>query len=104
MNEPEVSTLAAKEEKVIQAQAHMIKPAPNTFKDPRDGQVYKTIQLKDGKIWLAQNLNLMWGKTAGFMIISLKTESSMAGCTPGKQLNEPVRMGGIFQVTMNGGK
>lgn len=28
-----------------------------TFVDPRDGQSYKTIELKDGKVWLAQNLN-----------------------------------------------
>ncbi|MFK8004883.1 MAG: FISUMP domain-containing protein [Saprospiraceae bacterium] len=29
----------------------------NTFTDPRDGQVYKTVKLKDGKTWMAENLN-----------------------------------------------
>lgn len=33
------------------------KYAGDTFTDERDGQVYKTVKLKDGKIWLAQNLN-----------------------------------------------
>ena len=28
-----------------------------TFTDSRDGQVYKTVKLKDGNTWLAQNLN-----------------------------------------------
>ena len=27
------------------------------FTDPRDGQRYKTVMLKDGKVWMAQNLN-----------------------------------------------
>ena len=27
------------------------------FTDPRDGQKYKTVKLKDGKVWMAQNLN-----------------------------------------------
>lgn len=29
----------------------------NSFTDPRDGQIYKTVKLKDGKIWMAQNFN-----------------------------------------------
>jgi len=28
-----------------------------TFKDSRDGQIYKWVRLKDGKKWMAQNLN-----------------------------------------------
>lgn len=28
-----------------------------SFKDPRDGQTYKTAKLKDGNIWMTQNLN-----------------------------------------------
>lgn len=34
----------------------------NTFTDPRDGQEYKTIKLKDGKTWMAQNLNFDVGE------------------------------------------
>ncbi|MFK7774609.1 MAG: FISUMP domain-containing protein [Saprospiraceae bacterium] len=29
----------------------------NSFSDPRDGQTYKTVKLKDGRIWMAKNLN-----------------------------------------------
>ena len=29
----------------------------SVFTDPRDGQKYKTVRLKDGKVWMAQNLN-----------------------------------------------
>ncbi len=28
-----------------------------TFTDERDGQVYRTVKMPDGKIWMAQNLN-----------------------------------------------
>ena len=42
--------------KIIQPKPKIITD-PNTFTDPRDGQVYKTVKLKDGKIWMAQNLN-----------------------------------------------
>jgi len=38
----------------------------NTFTDPRDGQVYKTVRLKDGKIWMAQNLNFDVGEDCWF--------------------------------------
>ena len=34
----------------------------NTFIDERDGQKYKTVRLKDGKIWMAQNFNFNTGK------------------------------------------
>ena len=40
---------------IIQPTQHIIKD--NIFTDPRDGQKYKTVQLKDGKVWMAQNLN-----------------------------------------------
>ena len=42
--------------KLILPAQHLSK-VPNSFKDPRDGQVYKTVKLKDGKVWLAQNLS-----------------------------------------------
>lgn len=42
--------------KIIQTKPHIIKD-PNLFVDPRDGQEYKTVKLKDGNIWLAENLN-----------------------------------------------
>lgn len=29
----------------------------STMTDPRDGQTYKIIKLKDGKVWMAENLN-----------------------------------------------
>ena len=28
-----------------------------TFTDKRDGQVYRTVKMPDGKVWMAQNLN-----------------------------------------------
>lgn len=34
-----------------------VKIVANTFVDPRDGQHYKVVELQDGNIWLAQNLN-----------------------------------------------
>ena len=38
----------------------------NTFIDPRDGQEYRTVKLKDGKIWMAQNLNFDVGEGCHF--------------------------------------
>ncbi|MFK7981643.1 MAG: FISUMP domain-containing protein [Saprospiraceae bacterium] len=38
----------------------------NTFTDFRDGQVYKTVKLKDGNIWMAQNLNFNVGDGCWF--------------------------------------
>jgi len=38
----------------------------NTFTDSRDGQVYQTIKLKDGKIWMAQNMNFDVGEGCWF--------------------------------------
>lgn len=38
----------------------------NNFTDPRDGQIYKTVKLKNGKIWMAQNLNFDAGKQSYF--------------------------------------
>lgn len=35
---------------------------PNIFTDPRDGQTYKTVKLKDGNTWMAQNLNFDVGE------------------------------------------
>lgn len=29
----------------------------NSFTDPRDGQIYKTVKLLDGRTWMAENLN-----------------------------------------------
>jgi len=29
----------------------------NSFIDPRDGQEYRTVKMKDGKVWMAENLN-----------------------------------------------
>lgn len=45
-----------KPSKIIQPQSHIIKDT-NLFTDPRDGQTYKTVKLKDGNIWLAENLS-----------------------------------------------
>ncbi len=47
---------------------HIIKSTEelNTFTDPRDGQVYKTVKLKDGNIWMAQNLNFDVGEGCWF--------------------------------------
>ncbi len=50
---------------LVQPVSHLIKD-PNTFTDPRDGQVYKTAKLKDGHTWLAQNLNFDVGKGCWF--------------------------------------
>jgi len=54
--------------KKIEAVPHIIKlpTDPNTFTDPRDGQLYKTVKLKDGNIWLAQNLNFDVGEGCWF--------------------------------------
>lgn len=38
----------------------------NSFTDSRDGQVYKTVKLKDGKIWMAENLNFDVGNESYF--------------------------------------
>lgn len=37
-----------------------------TYKDPRDGQVYKTVVLPDGNTWLAENLNFDQGEGCWF--------------------------------------
>lgn len=52
-------------EKLIKPIPHIIKD-PNSFTDPRDGQVYKTVKLKDGKRWMAQNLNFDIGEGCWF--------------------------------------
>ena len=36
------------------------------FTDDRDGQVYKTVKLKDGNTWMAQNLNFDVGEGCSF--------------------------------------
>ena len=36
------------------------------FTDPRDGQQYKTVQLRDGKTWLAENFNFDTGEGCSF--------------------------------------
>lgn len=36
---------------------NQVKTNTGTFKDIRDGQIYKWVRLKDGKKWMAQNLN-----------------------------------------------
>ncbi len=38
----------------------------NSFTDPRDGQTYKTVKLKDGRTWLAENLNYDLGSGCYF--------------------------------------
>lgn len=42
--------------KKIEPASHIIRN-PNIFQDTRDGQEYKKIKLKDGRVWMAQNLN-----------------------------------------------
>jgi uncharacterized protein (TIGR02145 family) len=37
--------------------------AKGSFQDPRDGKVYKTVKMPDGKIWFAENLNYQSGLT-----------------------------------------
>ncbi len=64
---PEKKNIQESTEK-IQTVPHIIKlvDTPNTFTDPRDGQVYKTVKLRDGNIWMAQNLNFDVGEGCGF--------------------------------------
>ena len=50
-----------KKKQIIRPVPHIFS-APNTITDPRDGQIYKTVKLKDGKTWLAQNLNFDVGE------------------------------------------
>ena len=48
-----------------------------TFTDPRDGQTYKTVKLKDGKVWMAQNFNFELPKVeveTGFIFKTKKEE------------------------------
>ena len=54
-----------KSPKIIQPTAHIIND-PDFFVDPRDGQQYKTAKLKDGKIWMSENLNFDVGKGCSF--------------------------------------
>ena len=51
--------------KILSSTPHIIKD-PNLFTDPRDGQSYKTVKLKDGNIWMAQNLNFDVGEGCWF--------------------------------------
>jgi uncharacterized protein (TIGR02145 family) len=37
--------------------------ATGTFKDLRDGKVYKTVKMADGQVWMAENLNFQNGLT-----------------------------------------
>lgn len=61
-------------EKLNQVEVHK-----GTFKDLRDGQVYKWVRLKDGKKWMAQNLNF---KTANSSCYA----NQSANCTKYGQL------------------
>jgi len=43
--------------KKTDARSKIIVPKFSSFTDPRDSQEYKTVELKDGKMWMAENLN-----------------------------------------------
>jgi len=68
----------------------------NTFKDPRDGKVYKTIRLKDGKEWMAQNLNFDMGTESSYYNDKFRNgekygrlytwEAAKKACPPGWRL------------------
>jgi len=62
---PDPPKSKTKSPKIIQPTAHIIKD-PNLFVDPRDGQQYKTVKLKDGKLWMAENLNYDMGEGCSF--------------------------------------
>ena len=53
LNDPKVIT----KDKPVEQPAATTTANAGTFKDSRDGQSYKWIRLKDGKKWVAQNLN-----------------------------------------------
>ena len=42
------------------------KEIDNILIDPRDGRQYKTVELKDGNIWMAENLNFDAGEDCAF--------------------------------------
>ncbi len=66
-----------------------------SFTDPRDGQVYKTVRLRDGKVWFAENLNFDTGKRCWHYDMDIKNEkygrlytleSAIEACPPGWHL------------------
>ena len=59
-----VSNVLKLTEKILSEKPVTVKN--NTFTDSRDGQEYKTIKLKDGKTWMAQNLNYDIGEGCWF--------------------------------------
>jgi uncharacterized protein (TIGR02145 family) len=71
-------------------------PEENVFIDPRDGQRYKTVKLKDGKVWMAQNFNFDVGEGCSFYENDPKNggkygrlytwEAAMKACPPGWHL------------------
>ena len=70
-------TTKKKKTKTVQ-QTSIANPITDVFTDPRDGQTYKTVQLKDGKIWMAQNFNFELPKEeveTGFIFKTKKEEA-----------------------------
>jgi len=96
------------------------KPAPNTFTDPRDGQVYRTIEL-NGRTWMAQNLNYDAGEGCWFYEDDPKNgekygrlytwEAAKRACPPGWRLPTDAEWramakvyGGVNDDASDGGK
>ena len=94
--EPEPQAIQPKKQpSQKKAPAPRPKSTSNTFTDPRDGQVYRTVEL-NGKRWLAQNLNFDVGEGCWFYDDDPKNgekygrlytwEAAKKACPPGWRL------------------